>query len=251
MSCNFLKLNSGKTEVVVLGTYQQLAKLNIQGLSVAGIQVNVQQNPVRNLGVMFDRNMTMEDQVSSIIRSVSYHMRNISRIRRHITADSAKKLIHSLVTSRLDYCNSLLVGISGKLMLRLERAQSWAARIILQLPRSVTPELHLLHWLPVKARVNYKLAVLMFKAIRGPAPEYISSLVSTYCTRRTLRSSDTNLSNVPHSRHPRAGDRCFKVAGPIMWNKLPNGLRAITDFNTFKKHLKTYLFKDTFYVKRQ
>ena len=63
MSSNFLKLNSGKTEVLVMGTYQQLAKLNIQSLNVAGVQVNLQQKSVRDLGVMFDRNMTMSDQV--------------------------------------------------------------------------------------------------------------------------------------------------------------------------------------------
>ena len=101
MSSNFLKLNSGKTEVLVMGTYQQLAKLNIQSLNVAGVQVNLQQKPVRNLGVMFDRNMTMSDQVKSLVRSVSYHTRNISRIRRHLTIDSTKKLVNSLVTSRL------------------------------------------------------------------------------------------------------------------------------------------------------
>ena len=64
-----------------MGTYQQLAKLNIQSLNVAGIQVNLQQEPVRILGVMFDRNMSMSDQVKPLVRSVSYHTRNISRIR--------------------------------------------------------------------------------------------------------------------------------------------------------------------------
>ena len=67
MSSNFLKLNSGKTEVLVMGTYQQLAKLNIQSLNVPFVQVNLQQKPVRNLGVMFDRNMTMSNQVKSLV----------------------------------------------------------------------------------------------------------------------------------------------------------------------------------------
>ena len=159
MSSNFLKLNSGKTEVLVIGTYQQLAKLNIQSLNVAGVQVNLQQKPVRNLGVMFDRNMTMSDQVKSLVRSVSYHTRNISRIRRHLTIDSTKKLVNSLVTSRLDYCNSLLVGVADGLLQRLQCAQDWAARTVLQLPRSVEAPLHELHWLPVSSRIDYKLAV--------------------------------------------------------------------------------------------
>ena len=78
MSSNFLKLNSGKTDVLVMGTYQQLAKLNIQSLNVAGVQVNLQQKPVRNLGVMFDRNIAMSDQVKSLVRSVSVFIPGIS-----------------------------------------------------------------------------------------------------------------------------------------------------------------------------
>ena len=123
MSSNFLKLNSGKTEVLVMGTYQQLAKLNIQSLNVAGVQVSLQQKPVHNLGVMFDRNVTMSDQVKSLVRSVSYHTRNINRIRQHLTIDSTKKLVNSLVTLCLDYCNSLLVGVADGLLQRLQCAQ--------------------------------------------------------------------------------------------------------------------------------
>ena len=65
MSCNFLKLNSDKTEVLLLGTWQQLAKYNITSINVAGVNVSVQQKPVRNLGVMYDKNMSMKAQVSS------------------------------------------------------------------------------------------------------------------------------------------------------------------------------------------
>ena len=145
MSSSSLKLNSGKTEVLVMGTYQQLAKLNIQSLNVAVVQVNLQQKPLHNLGVMFDRNMTMSDQVKSLVRSVSYHTRNISRIRRDLTIDSTKKLVNSLVTSRLDYSNSLLVGVTDGLLQRLQCAQDWAARTFLQLPRSVEAPLHEFH----------------------------------------------------------------------------------------------------------
>ena len=92
----------------MVGTYQQLTKFNISAINVAGVSVSVGQHPVCNLGVMFDQNMTMEAHVSSVARSAALHTRNISRIRKNITTKSAKSLVNGLVTSRIDYCNSLL-----------------------------------------------------------------------------------------------------------------------------------------------
>ena len=251
MSSNFLKLNSGKTEVLVMGTWQQLKKLNITSLNVAGVQVTLQQKPVRNLGVMFDKNMTMSSHVMSLVKSVSYHTRNISRIRRNLTTDSAKKLVNSLVTSRLDYCNSLLVGISGGLLKRLQCAQDWAARVVLQLPRSVDPPLQELHWLPVSKRIDYKLTVTVFKAIHGLAPDYINELIIpvTAASRTRLGEGSYRL-HVSRTTNGR-GDRTFKIAGPNLWNKLPKDLRAVTNIVDFKRKLKTHFYIDAFNVKRQ
>ena len=177
----------------MIGTYQQLAKLNIQSLNVAGVQVNLQLKPVRNLGVMFDRNMTMSDQVKSLVRSVSYHTRNISRIRRHLTIDSTKKLVNLLVTSRLDYCNSLLVLLVLQMVCY---SVCSVHRTVLQLPRSVEAPLYELHWLPVSSRIDYKLAVTAFRAKHALAPDYINELALPHSVSRTLRSTDANLLNL-------------------------------------------------------
>ena len=162
MTANFLKLNSDKTEVMMVGTYQQLAKFNISAINAAGVSVSVGQHPVRNLGVSFDQNMTMEAHVSSVAHSAAFHTRNISHIGKNITTKSAKSLVNSLVTSRIDYCNSLLAGVSGHLVKRLERAQNCAARTILQIPRAIAPPLHELHWLPIKWRIDLKVAVMTY-----------------------------------------------------------------------------------------
>ena len=203
MSSNFLKLNSAKTECLLIGTFQQLAKFNISALNVAGVQVTLQQKPVRNLGVMFDKNMTMKDHVLGVVRSVSYHIRNIIRIRHLLTQYSAKKLVNSLVTSRLDYCNCLLTGVSDKLLTRLQCAQDWAARVILQIP------------IPIKERIKFKLAVTVFKAINGLAPDYLSDLVAPYQPTKSLLSSDTNLLAIPKSNLVRIGDKTFQSGWTI------------------------------------
>ena len=84
-------------------------------MNIAGVNVTIKSDPIRNLGVMFDTGMTMSAQVASVLKSANYHLVNIGRARRLLTKDATKMAIHSLVTSRLDYCNSLLIGISKKL----------------------------------------------------------------------------------------------------------------------------------------
>ena len=186
---------------------------------------------MRNLGVMFDRNMTMSDQVKSLVRSVSYHTRNISRIRRHLTIDSTKKLVNSLVTSHLDICNSLLVGVADGLLQCLQCAQDWAARTVLQLPRS--------------SGLDYKLAVTAFRAKHGLAPDYINELALPHSVSRTLQSSGANLLHVPKSNIVK-GDRAFMIAGPKVWNSLPSNIRAIPNLVDYKKKLKTFFYRKAF-----
>ena len=178
-------------------------------------------------------------------------MRNISRICHLLTPDSAKKLVNSLVTSRFDYCNCLLAGVSDKLLTWLQFAQDWAARVVLQIPRSIRVALDELHWLPIKERIKFKLAVTVFKAINGLAPDYLSDLVAPYQPTRSLRSSDTNLLAIPKSNLVLIGDRPFRVAGPLVWNAMPNSLRDITNLPDFKKKLKTHFYRLAFNVKRQ
>ena len=145
---------------------------------------------MRNLGVFFDANMNMVRHVSSVIKSVTYHTRNVSRIRKYLTVDSAKGLVNSVVTSRLDYCNSLLAAIGKGQRDSLEGAQRCATRVVLQLPRSVTPSLEDLNWLPIRFRVKFKIAVLVFKSMHGLAPNYLSDLLSYRAPACSLRFVD-------------------------------------------------------------
>ena len=103
MSSNYLKLSADKTEVLVIGFRAQLAKSNLSSLKIAGVDVSVQANPVRNLGVMFDSGMTMSAQVSSIIKASNFHLTNIGRAHKLLTVETTKLAVHTLATSRLDY----------------------------------------------------------------------------------------------------------------------------------------------------
>ena len=106
----------------------------------------------------------------------SYHyLRNIHTIRPFLTVSSAKTIVHSVISAKLDYCNSLFIDISDYLITKLQRVQNAAARIVLNLKKydSMTPHLMKLHWLPVRQRIIYKLNLIVFKALKGDAPDYI------------------------------------------------------------------------------
>ena len=93
-----------------------------------------------------------------------------------LDTDTCKLLVHALVTSRLDYCNSLLYGSPQKTLNRLQVMQNKAARIITKTKKSdhITPVLRSLHWLPVKKRIEYKVACLTYSCIHNEnSPQYL------------------------------------------------------------------------------
>ena len=111
--------------------------------------------------------------------SLSIPLHNIRRIRKHLSMDSAATLIHSFISGRIDYCNSLLYGVPKYHIDKLQRVQNAAARLVVMQGKfcDITPVLHQLHWFPVLFRINFKVLLLTFKAIRKLALSYINDLV--------------------------------------------------------------------------
>ena len=124
-----------------------------------------------------------------------YEIRNISRMKSILFYDSVKTLITSLVLSRLDYCNSLLAGTTEQKISKLKKAQICAARLIFGKPRSesTTSMLKTLHWLPVKARIEYKISLLCYITLHSSMPSYLKDLLKSYVHERVLRSQDFKL----------------------------------------------------------
>ena len=169
----------------------------------------------------------MEAQIRNICRKCYYHLSRISKIRRFLDMASCNQLMCSLVFPHLDYANSLLFGLPDNLIERLQRVQNSAARIVTRASRRshTTPLLRRLHWLPVRHRITYKIALLTFKCLNNLSPSYLSDLVSLYQPSRSLRSASTSMLCVPRIRLERVGGRSFTYAAPTMWNSLPLSLR--------------------------
>ena len=158
---------------------------------------------------------------------------------------SVKCLVSAFMFSKMDYCNSLLVNLSSGQLQRIQKFQNLAAKLITRRPKRehVTPLLIHLHWLPVKARIEFKIATLCFKCMNNKAPSYLKNLLNPYQPVRSLRSSTQNLLIVPKTNLKKFGNRSFAYNAATIWNSLPHFLKSISNEATFKAHLKTYLFQ--------
>ena len=243
MTCNFLLLNSDKTEVIVLGPEHLRNKLSSDIATLDGISL-ASSSTVRNLGVIFDQDMSFTTHIKQISRTAFFHLRNIAKVRHFLSLKDAEKLVHAFVTSRLDYCNSLLSGCSSKTLRTLQLIQNAAARILTGTRKRdhISPVLASLHWLPVKSRIEFKILLLTYKALNGQAPSYLKELLVPYHPTRALRSQNAGLLEVPRISRSRMGGRAFNYQAPLLWNHLPASVREADTLSTFKNRLKTFLF---------
>lgn len=236
---NFLHLNEDKTEYILFGDSK---------LCDIGALTTRLKPAVKNLGVIFDNNFKFDKQIDSVVRASFYQLRLLTKVKPFLNRTDLEKTIHAFISSRLDYCNALYVGVTQSCLSRPLLVQNVAARFLTGTSRRqhITPALYSLYWLPVSFRVDFKILLFVFKALNGLSPPYLSKLLNTRNANRVLRSTNELLLEVPRTRYKHWGDRAFSVAGPRLWNKLPPDMRTITDFGLFKSRLKTYLFRLAF-----
>ena len=191
-----------KTEFLIIGTPRQVSKLNINDITV-GNSVVTPSDTVRNLGVSFDSCLNMEAQISNTCKSAFYMLYNLRRIRKYLDQTNAETLIHAFISSKIDYCNGLLYGLPDTQIMKLQRIQNACARLVCNTSKfcHITPLLKNLHWLPIRQRIAFKILLIVYKALNGQAPCYISELLAwkanTYS--HNLRSSkDTLLLKPPN-----------------------------------------------------
>uniref|UniRef100_A0A8D3B260 Reverse transcriptase domain-containing protein n=1 Tax=Scophthalmus maximus TaxID=52904 RepID=A0A8D3B260_SCOMX len=243
MTCNFLLLNSEKTEVIILGPKHLRETLSDHIVTLDGITL-ASSSTVRNLGVTFDQDMSFDSHIKQVSRTAFFHLRNIKNIRNILSQKDAEKLVIAFVTSRLDYCNSLLLGCPNKSVKSLQLIQNAAARVLTGTRKRdhISPVLESLHWLPVKFRIEFKILLLTYKALNNQAPSYLTELLVSYYPNRSLRSVNAGLLVVPRVCKSRMGGRAFSHQAPLLWNQLPVCVRDADTLSTFKVKLKAFLF---------
>lgn len=247
MSANRLKLNCEKTEVMWLTSKRRINVApscpvvidNSSILPTAG---------ARSLGIFVNSTLDLRQHINNVCRRCYFVIRQLKTIRRSLPKDALKQLLHAFLFTHLDYCNSLYYGLPDSDIQKLQRVQNAAVRLGCGLSRydHVTPSMRDdLHWLPVRQRIEYKIAVITFKCLYDLAPTYLQTMCRLASDVRGLennRSAARRLLIVPTCHTSSYGHRTFKYAASKIWNSLPDSLRFSNSLPTFKKNLKTYFF---------
>lgn len=177
---------------------------------------------VKSLGVIMDSSLNFNKQIGAVVKGSFFSLRSIAKVKHFLSSKDLEIVVHSFISSKIDYCNSLYIGLSQTMLVHLQLVQNAAARLLTGVRKRdhITPVLQSLHWLPVKFRIDFKILLFVYKALSGLAPQYISDLIIPYSPARVLRSSDQRRLKVPRSHLKSKGDRAFSVVGPKLWNSL-------------------------------
>ena len=247
MASNWLKLNDSKTDFIIFGAKRNLSSVDTDSIMVGDAAINPSDS-VKSIGATLDSSLSLKKHVNLTCKTAWYHLHQISKIKQYLTEDQLKAVIHSYVICRLDTNNSLLIGLPKTSLSHLQMVQNACARLIFSLKKRdhITPSLRILHWLPIEKRILFKVLLLVYKAINQKGPLYLKQLLVPYVPGHALRSADSHLLCVPECHYASTRCRAFGIAGPSEWNKLPKDIKTSSSVDSFKRALKTHLFRQAY-----
>ena len=148
--------------------------------------------------------------------------------------------------AHLDYANALYFGLPDIDVKRLQRVRNIAARLILRKTNhdSITECLRELHQLPIRARIDFKILVPVYKCLWGKAPKYLKNLITPNPINRQGLRSERKIDRliVPFTKYKTFAARSFAVTGPTLWNCIPEDVKLSNSIEQFKSSLKTNLY---------
>ena len=190
MITNCLKINYSKTEFLIIRSpFPKVASLQDFTISVTGSSICCSET-ARNLGAIFDRTMNLEPNIFHVCKIVYMNLCNIHNV---LTVLFAAQLIHALISSHMDYCNSILYGMSDSVIYNLQHIQNTAADILAKCGNSFIHSKVILKkspWLLIKQRIVYKILIPTYKAYHSIAPNYICDLITHREYKQELRTNN-------------------------------------------------------------
>ena len=247
-----LKLNIDKTECILINSRSRLHNFeDFTHLTLGELRIKISDS-VRNLGVIFDKDLSFRDHMKQTKKQVIGNLINISRISKFLNKSCRMKLVHNLVLSKIDFCNFLYSGLPNSDLRTFQLLINNAVRIVCGMERfsreRITPKCISLHILPLKARVEYKICLLAYKALKYGQPSYLQNLLNLHEQARDLplRSEGNSRLSEPVISRADYSNRCFSYIAPRLYNKLPVELKDSPCLERFKKELKTYLFRKSY-----
>ena len=247
MLMNKLKLNGSKTEAIIFHPPRTVVNPGQISIKIGNDSIDLS-HEIKSLGVTLDSKMKLAKHVNLTCRSAFFHLRRISKVRKQLNKNITETLVNSFITSRLDYCNSLLCALPNKIIQKLQYVQNGAAKLILLKRKRdhVTPLLKELHWLPIKYRTQFKVLVLTWKIMNDSAPKNISGLITEYKPSMNLRSCNERFLLRSSIAKNSSGHRAFKNISPFLWNSIPSAVRKSKTVAEFKSKLKHHFFIEHF-----
>ena len=246
MDKNHLKMNSSKTEFIMFGSKHFINKCDTESITVKGKNIS-RSDHVRYLGGWLDQTLSMRKHINSKSQTAMYNLHKIHQLRHTLTQEAANTLALGIFISHLDYANAILFGLLDVIINEYQWMQNIVSLIVLNCSKydSATEALRDLHWFPIRACIQYKILVMVYKCLDKSAPYYLKGLlVQNPITRPKLSSEASNwILIVPRTFRKTFASRSFSVAGPQLWNSLPAFLRATEILEKFKNDLKNFLSK--------
>lgn len=245
MMSNHLLLSAGKTGVYLLNRPGKLPE-KLPSLLLGGALLKISHaETFKWLGVVFDPVMSMRQFVENTCRGAYMHLRMIRTLRPSLNESITLLLCNSLVISRLDYCNCLLISADATLFLKLKRVLHLAARTVAGSKRSdhISPILKKIGWNTMSVRPQVKIAGMVYNNLVSKAPGYFAEDIRVYVPARSLRSSEAEFVTLELGNcRTKLGKGAFSVAGPMVWNSLPGDLRVLkgSSYRSFINRLSKY-----------
>jgi hypothetical protein len=235
---NELIINDKKTEFIVFGSKVQLKKCSASELKV-GVESIKQCGVVRNLGVLFDSNMRMDKHAVNVCGMAFAQLKSISRIRRGIDERNCRLMVDALVLSRVEYCVTLLYGVSDMVLNKLDRLIRAGVRVIERVPKSLDVKPFMHNVLTVRQRIFLRMALIMFVVMQCSMPLYLHDLLPLSPlnpSQKHLRSHSLQLLPTVRTRTEN-GKRSFCFAGARIWNSIPFDIRKINSYSGFRRKM--------------
>ena len=244
--CHNLRINAAKTQAIIIGNNKILMKLpdELPSIIVDGSPISYS-DTVNDLGVLIDKHLNWNEHVTFICRKAYASLYGIKRHSYVLSPLLRKRLVEALVFPVFDYGCIVTSNMLVDSALKLQRVQNACARLIFNLRRDchISGYISNLNWLNISNRSIFASVTLLKKVLSANSPQYLAdSLNYSHDVRsRIVRGSKFHLW-IPQHRTDK-GRGAFWINAPIMWNKLPDSILRISNFKTFKSHLKIYLLR--------
>ena len=187
MVLNVISFNESKTEVQIFEPGGERNAIHMDLWSLGPYM----RSTVKHVGVIMHSYFKLDKQINSVIKSSFFQLRLLSKVKPILSFSDFERVIHAFISTRLDYCNAIYVGVNQASLSRLQLVQNAAVHLLTETRRRdhIIPVLAFLHWLPVRFRIDFKILLFMYKALTGLAPTYLSDLLKPYVPPKVTQVS--------------------------------------------------------------